>query len=186
MSKPKQARDRLFKHGRPNIRPLEKEDLAILWAAYRKGAFENLIGDLDQVSFTDKMISIISKYHWSWVIEDKNPSFSTKEGPVGIMVAKFNGWEMEPHFLPFPWATPRNRIKAIVGFAMMARYEKGIGILNIFSQEKDRDFFKHLGKRYGVMYFVGKVPRGNNGKDRYVFYGRGGSYFKGINHELYN
>jgi len=185
MSKPKLARDRLFKHGKPNIRPFEKEDLGILWAAYKKGAM-GYLGDLTQDEFTESVLSILSRHHWAWVIEDKNHHFSDKTGPIGLMVAKFNGWEMEPHYLPFPWATPRNSVKAVVGFMMMARYEKGVGILNVFSRENDKDFFRHLGKRYGVMYFVGKIPRGDYGEDRYVFYGRGGSYFKGMKHELHH
>ena len=178
MSKPKAARDRLFKYGRPNIRPFEEEDLKYLWAAYRKGAFE-VLGDISQEDFTNKFINKLPEYHWAWLIEDKNPAYPDGYGPIGLVLSYFDGWEMEPHFHSFPWATPRNKVKAVVGFMQMARYEKGVGVLNIFSDAADMEFFKHMGKRYGVMYYVGKVPRGNITGDKHVFYGRGGSFFKG-------
>ena len=186
MSKPKDARDRLFRYGRPNIRPIVlKEDDGIggdmryLWAAYRKGSFSQL-GDVSQEEFTQDILTILTPYEWVWMIEDKNHLYPDGYGPVGIMVARFNGWEMEPHFMSFPWATPRNKVKSVVAFMQMARYEKGVGVLNVYSGDEDKDFFKHLGKRYGVMYYVGKIPRGGYGDDKYVFYGRGGSFFKGM------
>jgi hypothetical protein len=185
MSKVSDARERLFKHGRPHIRPLEVEgrDLGILWAAYRKGCMEEL-GELTQDEFSDRIINILGKYYSAWMIEDKNHNFDKGEGAVGMMVAKFNGWAMEPHFLPFPWASGKNRIKSVVSFMQMARYQKGVGVLNVYSLEEDMDFFKHLGKKYGVMYYVGRIPRGDLGKDRYVFYGRGGDYFRGTRNEF--
>lgn len=189
MSKPKQARDRLFKQGRPDVRPLDDKDLAVLWAAYRLGDLDKrlgleALGELTQEQFTDRILQIIGQNYAAWMIEDRNVKYSSGYGPVGLMVAKFNGWEMEPHYLPFPWSTPRNRMKAVVAFMMKARYEKGVGVLSVRSREEDLKFFRHLQKTYGVMYYVGKVPRGDYGADRYDFYGRGGSYFKGINNGL--
>lgn len=185
MSKPKAARDRLFKYGKPDIRPIEERDLAVLWAAYRMGGLDErmgleALGDLDQEAFTERMLEIIGQNYSAWISEDKNHKFGDGHGPVGLIVAKFNGWEMEPHYLPFPWSTPKNRIKTVVAFMMKARYEKGVGVLNIRSREEDKDFYRHIQKQYGVMYYVGKVPRGDYGADRYDFYGRGGSYFKGL------
>lgn len=186
MSKPKQARDRLFKTGKPEIRPVEESDLAVLWAAYKLSEGEDslkALGEMDQEQFTDKIIQYISSKYAAWMIEDNNYKYKDGYGPVGLMVASYNGWEMEPHFMPFPWATPRNRMKSIVGFMMMARYEKGVGVLNVYTGEEGRDFFSRVGKKYGVMYFVGKVPRGMYGDDKYYFYGRGGDYFKGMSDE---
>jgi hypothetical protein len=165
---------------------MQESDLAVLWAAYKLGGLDgrmglDALGEMDQEEFTDKMLQILSQNYASWIIEDKNHKFGDGSGPVGLMVAKFNGWTMEPHYLPFPWSTPRNKIKAVVAFMMKARYEKGVGVLDVFARENDKDFFRHLQKRYGVMYYVGKVPRGDYGADKYYFYGRGGSYFKGIN-----
>ena len=185
MSRPKEARDRLFKYGRPNIRPLDileeggiGKDMAVLWGAYRKGGFEQL-GEVSQEDFTQDILKILSPYEWVWIIEDKNYNYPKGYGPVGLMVARFNGWEMEPHFQPFPWATPKNKVKSVVSFMQMARYEKGVGVLNVFTGCEDKSFFDYLSKKYKVMYYVGKIHKGGYGDDKYLFYGRGGSFYKG-------
>jgi hypothetical protein len=184
MSKPKAARDRLFKYGRPNIRPLVLQedggiggDMRYLWGAYRKGSFPEL-GELDQAEFTEHFIDYLSEFYTAWIVEDKNYHFPEKYGPIGLIVAQFNGWDMEPVFMPFKWITPKNTLKMIVGFFQMARYQKGIGILNINSDECRLGFLKKVSKRYNVFYYVGKIPRGNMGDDKYMFYGRGKDFYK--------
>ena len=181
MSKPKESRDRLFKYGRPNIRQLDIledgvicKDMAVIWGAYRKGSFG--MTELSQEEFTERFIEHISKYYAVWIVEDKNYRFPNGYGAIGLIFAKFNGWSMEPEFFPFSWATDRNKLKMVVSFMMMARYEKGIGTLNFTTTEEE--FYQHLRKKYGVMYYVGKVPRGAMGKDAYLFYGRGKDFFK--------
>jgi hypothetical protein len=184
--KPKEARDRLFKHSKPNIRPIAiitedgnfSKDMAVLWAAYQKGSFQH-IGELSQEEFTDKVLEYLGNYHFAWVVEDKNYKFPSGYGAVGLIVGKFDGWALEPHWMPFSWATARNRLRTAVSFFQMARYEKGVGVLNIYSGEKDVDFFHNLKKRYGVVYYIGKFPRGDYGEDRYIFYARGKDFFKG-------
>ena len=158
--------------------------MGVLWAAYKRGALDYIGKDLSQSEFTEIIYEIISRNQGAWIIEDKNNQYKEKYGPVGLVVAKFDGWAMEPHFLPFPWATPRSRLKSAVSFLMKVRYEKEIGVLNIYSRENDREFFDHLRKQYGVTYYVGKIPRGDYGHDKYQYYGRGGRFFKGIDNEL--
>ena len=184
MSKPKAARDRLFKSGRPNIRPLviEEEggvgaDMKYLWGAYRKGSFPEM-GDLTQEEFTREILEYLSSFYAAWIVEDTNYHFPSGYGPIGIILSKFNGWEMEPVFIQFKWITMRNVLKMVVAFFQMARYEKGIGILSINSGEKSFNFFNKISKRYGVLYYVGKIPRGNMGDNKYMFYGRGKDFFR--------
>lgn len=185
MSKPKEARERLFRHGKPDIRPMQESDLAVLWAAYKLSDKDDpnsmkMLGEMDQHEFTDEMLTYIAGKYAAWMVEDTNTQYGDGYGPVGMVVASFNGWEMEPHLFPFPWATAKNRMKTVVGFMMKARYEKGVGVLNLYAREHDMEFFSKIGKKYGVMYYVGKVPKGLYGDNKYYFYGRGGSYFKGI------
>lgn len=184
--KPKDARARLFRDSRPNIRPVNLvkddgtmgSDMGVLWAAYRKGSFE-YAKDMSQEEFTEYTIDYFSRFDYAWIAEDRNYQFPSGYGPVGLFVAKFNGWAMEPHFSPFAWATARNKMRVIVAYLQMTRYEKDVGVVNVYTNEKDFRFFRHLGKKYGVIYYIGKFPRGDFGEDRYMFYGRGGSYFKG-------
>ena len=184
MSKPKKARDRLFKFGRPNIRPLVLEeedgiggDMRFIWAAYRMGSFSDL-PEMDQSDFTDYFLEYISGYYAAWVVEDTNYHYPDNYGAVGLIVANFNGWDMEPIFIPFKWVSSKNVLKMIVAFFQMARYEKGIGVLSVNSNVKELDFFKKISKRYNVIHYVGKVPRGNQGEDKYMFYGRGKDFFQ--------
>jgi len=184
--KPKEARDKLFRDSKPNIRAVNifnedgsiGRDMGVLWAAFQKGTFKNL-GDLSQEEFTEEAIKYLSRYQFAWMIDDRNGKFSSKYGPIGLVVGKFNGWALEPHLIPFSWSTPRNKIRATVAYMQMMRYEKDVGVVNVFSSEKDMKFFKHMKNKYGVIYYIGKFPRGDFGEDRYMFYGRGGSYFKG-------
>ncbi len=177
-SKPKAARDRLFKHGRPDIQPLDIDDdglvgkdMAVLWAA--QGAF-NFEGD--QSEFTRLFLDYLQGFYAAWIVRDKNYNYPDGYGATGLIVAAFNGWSLTPEFIAFPWATDRNRLKAVVAFMQMARYEKGIGLLNLSTT--DPQFFQHIRKRYGVMYYVGKVPRGSNGTDAFLFYGRGKDFYQ--------
>lgn len=183
MSKPKAARDRLFRYGRPNIRPLvlkEEDgvggDMRYLWGAYHEGSFPDL-KEMDQSEFTDYFIEYISQFYAAWVVEDKNHHYRDGYGPIGIITATFNGWELQPVFIPFKWISNRNMLKMVVAFFQMARYEQGIGILSLSSGESGVNFLMKTAKRYNVIYYVGKIPRGNHGDNRYMFYGRGKDFF---------
>lgn len=184
--KPKDARERLFKHSKPHIRPISilredgnfGNDMGVLWAAYLKGSFKDL-GELNQEDFTEKAIEFLKRFDFAWMCEDKNAKFSNGVGPVGLIVGRFNGWSLEPHWTPFSWATARNRLRTAVSFFQMARYEKGVGVLNVYSNEENLGFFNRLKKNYGVIYYIGKFPRGDYGEDRYIFYARGKDFFKG-------
>ena len=183
MSKYSEARNRLFASSRPNIRPLDmteevSRDLAILWAAYRKGSFKEM-QELDQESFTEKVIRYLSGYEYAWMVDDVNSQYGEGKGPVGLMVARFNGWSLEPHFNPFSWITPRGNLRAVVSFLQMVRYEDGIGVAQIHSNSDDLNFFKHIQKRYGSAYYVGKIPGGDFGRDQHIFYSRGKDFYKG-------
>jgi hypothetical protein len=186
MSKPKAARDRLFKMGRPNIRPLVLEeadgigaDMGIIWGAYRMGSFPDLPKDMSQSELTDYFLEYVSGFYSAWIVEDGNYHYNPDGyGAVGLIVANFNGWDMEPVFVRFKWATKKNVLKMVIAFFQMARYEKGIGVLSVNSNVDQLDFFKKISKRYNVIHYVGKVPRGNNGLDKYMFYGRGKDFYR--------
>ena len=175
--KPKEHRDRLFKNGRPHIRAMELvkddqvgPDMGVLWAAYKQDGFD--LPEMDQTQFADFMLDVASQYTMGWVIEDANPKFKDGRGPVGFVTAVYNGWELEPHFEPFPWATPKNVLKSAVSFFQMMRYDKNIGVVNVYSLNKDKRFFKHV-TRYGVLNYLGRIPHGDVRGDRHIFYIRG-------------
>lgn len=173
--RPKQWRDQLFRGSRPNIRPLDLitddgygKDMGYLWAAYKTGSFEIDQG-LSQEDFSAKIIDYLVPFDYAWMIEDRNAKFQDKIGPVGWVAASFNGWELNPHFDKFSWATPRNIVRANVAFLQMMRYRKEIGVLVLWCMKEYSDFYKRL-KKYGVLNYVGKIPRGDRRGDKYEFY----------------
>lgn len=177
--KPKQKRDRLFKSSRPNVRPLElfdgdhySKDVAILWAAYRKGSFQDMEDGLNQSEFTEFILDIAASYNKGWMIEDNNSQYKNGYGAVGFVFAADNGWEIEPHFEKFSWATKRNVLRTFVSFLQMMRYSKEVGIVNLYSLKDSKNLFDHI-TDYGVTRYVGKVPHGDLRGDRYIYYTRG-------------
>lgn len=175
--KPKERRDRLFKSSRPNIRPMELfdssgkgQDINILWGAYKMGTFD--LPDASQDEFAELMMETVEPYEKKWIIEDNNAKFGEGYGPVGMMCAVYNGWEIEPHFEAFKWASPRNTLRAIVSFLQMMRYDKDVGIVNVYSLKEFKRFFSHVSK-YGVLKFATKIPDGDVRGDRYIYYIRG-------------
>lgn len=174
---PKERRDRLFKSSRPNVRELDfsnAKDMAVLWEAYKRDTFSSMLPDeMEKPEFINAMMQVLSGYNAGWMIEDKTPAFKDEAAPVGIMVAAANDWEMEPHFEPFPWATSRNRLRAVTAFLQKMRYDKDVGIVNVHALNKDKRFFKHIAKNYGVLNYLGRIPHGDARGDRHIFYVRG-------------
>lgn len=172
---PKERRDRLFKSSRPNIREMSlmdnegyTKDMGILWGAYKMGSF----GETTQEDFAHHMMSEVQPYAKKWLVEDFNAKYESGYGAVGMVCAVYNGWELEPRLEMFPWSTPRNTLRTAVSFLQMMRYNKDIGIVNIYSLEDSKKFFHHVSK-YGVLNYATKIPNGDASGDRYIYYVRG-------------
>lgn len=172
----KQRRDRLFKTSRPNIREMSlvdqqgyTKDMGILWGAYKEGSFD--LPEGSQEEFAQYMMQEVNPYDKKWMIEDSN-AFCGGYGPVGMMCGVYNGYELEPHFQAFSWATPRNILRAIVSFLQMMRYDKEIGVVNVHSLKESKRLFNHV-CRYGVLTYATKIPHGDIRGDRYIYYVRG-------------
>ena len=172
---PKQRRDRLFKASRPNVRPLDfsnPTDMGVLWLAYQQNSFDMEEG-LNKEQFINAMLDIAEYYDFGWMIEDATQAFSEGKAPVGVMMAKSDGWELEPHYENFAWSSARNRLRAVAAFLQMMRYDKDVGVVNVYSLKKDKRFFKHIAKNYGLLNYLGCIPHGDYRGDRHIFYVRG-------------
>lgn len=176
----KEKRDRLFRVNRPRLRPIELfdgqtfgKDMGVMWAAYKLGTFDDRIEPgLSQIEFANLMVNIASEYTDSWLVEDKNPKYKNEYGPVGWFAAVYNGWEIEPHFEKFSWATSRNILRSVVSFLQMMRYDKRVAVVSVYSRKRDKKFFDHV-TGYGVLRYAGKIPRGEVDSDRYIYYTNG-------------
>lgn len=147
---------------RTDFRPIEAEDLAHVWAAYKKGALASMGDD-----FADGALSaldfkaafeaeIIRRYDAAWILFAETTLGFRQIG----MVLGF--WpqpdtEKAPFMLVgdivwFPWASPRNRLAGAVHFFNAMR--DTIPMMDMGVLPKDRHFFDVL-CQHGVMARIG-------------------------------
>ena len=167
MSAVKDRRDRLFRDGKPDIRPAVLDDMRWFWAAARRDGFD---GTPDQ--FTAGVQNYISEADSVTILGDTNSEFANGRGPVGVVLANYDGWALVPHVLWFPWATPRNILRCSVGYLHSMRYARGVGVIKVLSDEHNADWFRRL-KRYVAISKAGMIPGGKAGSDEHIFYLRG-------------
>ena len=171
---PKEKRDRLFKGGRPFIRPIRLydgenygQDIRILWVAHSKQPFTWLDKNLSQEQFA-KRIEEISSNEELLVAEDKSRKFKNGAGMVGLFSLTSDGWKYEPHFQLMPWASKRNILKTVVAFLQYIRYSKKVGACVVFSLENSISLFDKCCE-YGVLFKVGKIVNGDPRGDEYIY-----------------
>jgi hypothetical protein len=171
---PKDKRDRLFKSGRPVIRPFQVyegenygSELGVLWVAYQKKPFEWLKKGLAQDLFA-KSIEEISNKENLLVWEDDNKRFKSGRGMVAVCSLIDDGWKYEPHVQFMPWATKRNVLRTTVAFLQYIRYSKKVGVCVVHSLENSTNLFDKCCE-YGVLHKVGKVVNGDPRGDEYLY-----------------
>ena len=163
-SKPKENREKLFWKSRPNIRIAESDDLK--WVKLSA----SLEGKTVDEAFEANILAALGQYQETMILEDENPRFGQKFGPVGIVAAFSTGHLYQPHVEWFAWATPRNKLRASVAFFQKFRYRE-LGTVRVHAIEPSLRFFKNL-KKYVPLFYVGKVPGGDEwGRgDDFIFY----------------
>lgn len=169
---PKQKRDRLFKSGRPLVRPLVvregagySKDVGILWLAHQHKPFIRFSDEKEAFlkEIEDASDSGMSLY----MVEDKNIEFNG-QGPIAFVYVYNDDWEIQPHVEYFPWATARNKLKGLVAFLQMVRYSRAIGVCVIHSRNNSTPLFDKS-KEYGVLHFIGKILSGYAEGDKFIY-----------------
>lgn len=160
-------RQRLFKHSRPLIRKYEPKDNGFLWAAYQKDSLP-LPKGLSQEAFLVEVAKRFGSFNLLWIIEDRNRSFKAGSGQIGVVGIKTDGWNFEPEAYFFKWATPKNVLRASVGFFQMIRHQKDVGVCRVEVLQKDKALLEHM-KNYGVLFFRGRIPLGSSSGDTFIF-----------------
>jgi len=177
----KEKRDRLFKRGRPVIRPFQvfdgekyHKDFGIVWVAYKKNPFDSITRWHDSpIETPDQLLQIILNIPEGTellIAEDVNGDVGGF-GPVGIVRVHSDGWAVEPHVEFFPWATARNKLASTVAFLQMVRYKK-IGVCNIYCLDDSVELMDKA-CAYGVLHRVGKIPNGSQLGDLTMYSVRG-------------
>lgn len=146
---------------RLDARPLEKDDLKYIWAAYKKGALSSMgetfkSGDMESQDFTAAfMAEIETNYHGAWTLFAETPKGFL---PVGIVLGFWS--HPNPALSPFmivgdmiwfPWASKRNRIEAGVFFFNRIRNE--IPMVE-YANESAKPFFEMMAK-HGIVRRIG-------------------------------
>lgn len=146
------------------------EDMGLLWASYKRGGFPALPKTFDEHIFTDVILNHAKDYDSLWIIEDDSKVFKSGRGPVAFVGVKLRdgGWAMEPHVEWFAWASPRAILRGSVAFFQMVRYSKDVGVCVVRSLKKHANLFYRL-KDYGVLFYCGKIPKGDFRGDEYIF-----------------
>lgn len=160
-------RDRLFRKSRPLVRKYEQSDAGFLWAAYKGGSLPLREG-LSQSEFLVEIASKYGDFDLLWIIEDDNGNFRSGRGQIGLVGIKADGWTFKPSAVFFKWATPKNILRSLVGFFQMIRYQKDVGVCRVEVLEKDIKMLSRL-KKYGVLFFRGRIPFGSRDGDLFVF-----------------
>ena len=106
------------------VNPVELDDLAHAWAAYKVGQWPFFEPGLDAEGFRSAFATLaVNAYNGMWVIK-----MDTKRGFVPVAYAF--GWWFHPNtedvmildrFAWMPWVTPRQMITALVGFVTRVR-----------------------------------------------------------------
>jgi len=138
-----------------------------MWAAYKNGSFP-FPQDLTQEQFLGAMAEKFGGFDLLWVVEDDSKSFKSGRGLIAISGIKTDGWCFEPTAYFFKWATPKNVLRALVGFFQMMRYQKDVGVCKVTVNKKDARMLYRL-KNYGVLFPRGRVPMGNPSGDEFIF-----------------
>ncbi len=156
----KERRQRLFRTGKPMVRDVIYQDLAWLWTAARKNG-----SDLTPEEFSDAYEPWLASFEKMSMLEDFNTEFEDRTGPVGLVVAHFDGWVLEPHVNWFPWVTKRNILRCSVAYLAVVAYSRKIGVIRIHSDTDTSAYFERLSE-YLPIARCGHIPHGRpNGED---------------------
>lgn len=164
-------RRRLFKKSKPFIRPFEKADMWVLWAAYKEGSFD-LPPNMTKEVLYGHMMKALGGYTSLMLVEDFNKRFKDQRGAVCLITVMSDGWKMEPFAHWFSWATKLNILRANVRFLKWIMHSKEVGVCVFQATEQTVNLYMHV-RRYGVLNYVGKIPGGARNGNLYAFSIRG-------------
>lgn len=171
----KDKRDRLFKKGRPFLRPFlimngeeYHRDLGVLWVAHKKNPFQWLPENITQEQFASEIIGL-TKTGELVVAEDRNKSFKEGVGIVALIIVRTDDqWKFEPHAQFMPWSTTKNKLRTCISFFQYVRYNKKIGVCVVESLDNSIPLFDKCCE-YGVLHKVGKIINGDPRGDETIY-----------------
>lgn len=144
-------------------------DMGLLWAAYKVGSFPLIDRqDMNEGEFAEFIVGVARGLSSALMVEDDCSRYASGRGPVAFIGIRSDGWRVEPHVDYFKWAAPRTMLRTTVAFFQMARYSKDVGTCVVNSLKNTENLFNHV-IGYGVLYAVGKIPKGSPRGDVYLY-----------------
>jgi len=155
---------------KPKVREIQNHHLRWLWAAYKLGAFAEVVPEgLDDNGFEEAIVDLLASVDFGWVIEAQG-----EEGlrPVGVVLGQSRaaGRGVEPHVDWFPWATTRNRLEGIAVF--LRDVSKQLKIF-VFAEEGDTRFWSWYNKRRMLVGGGRVIDYFSRGEHAYLYYTAG-------------
>ena len=138
-------------------------DLAFLWAAYRKGAFNDvLLPDLPVQNFKEAVMDMMASVDLNWVV-------TIGDDLVGLFMARIvgHGHAIEPQVDWMPWASKRQQLEATFAFLSMVSREWKV---LVYSAEKDAPFYGRLATKYRILRKGCKIVNYFGGGDDAMLY----------------
>jgi len=176
-------RKRIDLKGKPYIRELnpldqDQKDYKILWAAYLRGSFD-LPEGIEKEQFYLEVDDLYNHCTRILIVEDKNKINSGDKAPIGLITEKSDGWNIQPYFEYFPWATKQNKLRMAVNYFRMMK-NANVGCVELRVLEQDVPFFNRV-TTYGVLFPynhpLGNVRGGSKDGDLYLYQVRGKEAF---------
>jgi len=177
-----QSHSRRKKANLPRKRPLKRkawfhvlysdvEDAKWLHAAYTMRSFDDFIPEgYSQLEFDEVIKQVLVAFAGNsgcvYMLEAHHGAKKTTI-PVGVLVVRLFEGALWPHAHWFSWATPRNKIEAVV--AILQELKKEAPLMIIAEKDMVR-FLSHMA-RYGLLSKSKKLHK-FNGKIRYLYYGK--------------
>lgn len=174
---PKERRDFLFRKSRPLIRSVKfiegddySSDIKTLWVSHVQEPWPIMPEGVTQEEFVNRIIEFTDGKNL-YVADDDNKAYANGRGPIAICQVTDHGWKIEPHVDFFPWASPRNILRATVSFLHMMKYQK-IGVCVVYSLKNSLPLFNKCCE-YGVLHKSGMIRGGDPRGDQYIYSIRG-------------
>jgi hypothetical protein len=164
---PKRWRERLLEN-RPNAREIRiledgqfTKDAAIFWSAYKAGSFTELPADLSIADFGAALREIEKRYDTMYLIDDANPAFGGKFGPVAFVGVRKADAVVELEGQAFKWATPLNCLRCAVAFLHKQSWSKQVGVCLVRCNDDLKRFLDRI-RKYAVLFYLGPAAEGSH------------------------
>jgi len=163
--------EQLFKYSKPVIRPFVYAsegvagDVPLMWDAYKKGLFDDIPEDYSMQQFFELTEAMSEEIFETWVLEDK---VRGEVVPVGIVLCKTDGWQLEPHIFYFENTTTKIKLRTFAAFLKKTKYRKDIGAC-IAKVDKSTVKLTNVIEKMGLLKYVGKIWGGRPDGNDYIY-----------------